>query len=49
MRKGTPRVAKSATKVAKKVPRWAHFGPAGLTFEPTRAVFGAPWRLFMHF
>ncbi len=27
MRKGMPQVAKSASKVAKKGPRWPHFGP----------------------
>ncbi len=49
MRKGTPQVGKSAPKVVKKGTRWAHFGPAGLTVDATRAVFGVPWRLFVHF
>ncbi len=49
MRKGLPQVAKSASKVAKKGPRWTHFGPGGVTFEASRAIFGVPWRLFAHF
>ncbi len=49
MRKGLPQVAKSASKVAKKGARWTHFGPGGLTFEASQAIFGVPWRLFAHF
>ncbi len=43
-----PQVAKSASKVAKKGPRWTHFGPGGLTFEASWP-FLAPWRIFTHF
>ncbi len=46
MRKGMPQVAKSAPKVAKKGPRWPHFGH---TFEASCAIFEVPWRLFTHF
>ncbi len=46
MGKGLPQLAKSASKVAKKGPRWTHFGSGGLTFEASRAIFGVPWRLF---
>ncbi len=49
MRKGLPQVTKRASKVAKKGTRWTHFGPGGLTFEASRAVYGVPWRLFAHF
>ncbi len=48
MHKGMPQLAKSASKVAKQGPMWAHFGTAGLTFEGTRVVLGVPWRLFVH-
>ncbi len=37
-----PQVAKSASKVAKKGPKCAQFGPAGLTFEASWAIFGVP-------
>ncbi len=36
-----PQVAKSASKVAKRGPRWAHFGPARLTFEASWAIFNS--------
>ncbi len=49
MGKGLPQVARSASKVAKKDLRWTHFGPGGLTFEASRAIFGVPWRVFAHF
>ncbi len=49
MRKGTPQVAKSASKVAKKGARWAHFGIAGLPFDASLAIFGVPWRFLRTF
>ncbi len=33
MVKGMFQVAKSASKVAKKGPKWTHFGASGLGFE----------------
>ncbi len=48
MGKGLPQVARSASKVAKKDPRWTHFGPGGRSFEASRATFGVPWCLFAH-
>ncbi len=52
MGKGLPQVAKSASKVAKKGPRWTQFGPGGLTFEASRAFLvypGAFLRTFFSF
>ena len=49
MHKGTPQVAKNASKVRKSGRRWAHFGPFGLTFEAGWAIFGLPWHIFAHF
>ncbi len=47
MHKGTPQVAKNATKVRKGGPRWAHFHPSGLTFEASLAIFGVPCTFYV--
>ncbi len=45
MHKGTPQVAKSASKVGKRGSKWAQFHPFGLTFDADFAIFGLPWRI----
>ncbi len=39
----------SASKVGISGSRWARFGPSGLTFDAGWAIFGLPWRIFVHF
>ncbi len=49
MRKGTPQLVKSASKVGKSGSKWAHFGPSRLTFDAGWTIFGLPWRTSAHF
>ncbi len=49
MRKGTPQMAKSVSKVGKSDSRWAHLGPSGFTFDGGWAIFGIACTIFATF